>query len=257
MPRVLMYHGLETADQPSEMTDPGDLVYVLGLDAFHQQLDWLARDGWRIVSPAKAVMASRDVVLTFDDGHVSNYELALPSLRERRLPACFFITTDWIDTGHYMTSAMVRELAGAGMSIGAHGASHRFLTDLSDDEARAELAGSRERLEDITGARVTTFSAPGGRVDERIARLARDAGYTAVYTSDVRPRFALSGITAHGRLALKRNYSAGQFADMVRRNRAPESPLLGMGLRMAKRVLGNARYQAMRSAALKLRERVR
>jgi len=250
--RILMYHGIESASMPSEMTDPGDLRYVLGLDTFEVQLDWLARNGWAI-QLTDGAPGARSAVLTFDDGHASNYELALPRLRDRGLPAYFFITTDWIGSDYYMSADMLTELAAAGMTIGGHGASHSFLTDLSDADAQRELESSRDRLQDILGTPVTTMSAPGGRVDLRIARLAKAAGYTDVYISDNKPRFSLPGLRIHGRLALKRNYSAKQFANMVRRNREPGF-LLTSGLRTAKRVLGNDRYLAARGLALRLLE---
>ncbi len=252
--RVLMYHGLETHTKPSEMTDPGDLIYVLQLTALERQLDWLDANAWP-VRPADD--ASSGVVLTFDDGHVSNFELALPCLRDRGVPATFFITTDWIDGDYYMTADMLRELADTpGMTIGGHGASHAFLTDLSDTDAAAELATSRQRLEDIIGKPVTTMSAPGGRVDARIATLARAAGYTDVYTSDNQARFHVPGVHTHGRLAMKRTYSDVQFAQMIRRNREPGF-LLRSGLRTAKQVLGNERYLKLRGMALQLLQRVR
>lgn len=250
--RVLMYHGLESPALPSEMTDPGDLLYVLPVDTFERQIDWLARNGWTIAAPGSPT-GSRTAVLTFDDGHITNHQLALPCLVQRGLRAAFFITTDWIDSDYYMSRDMLAELAEAGMTVGSHGASHAFLTDLSDAEAAAELEGSRDRLSDILSAPVTTISAPGGRVDERIARLIRDAGYTDLYTSDNAPTLHISGLRVHGRLALKRNYTDAQFATMVRHNREP-GWLINRGLRVAKRVLGNRRYLAARAAALRVLE---
>jgi len=250
--RVLMYHGLESPARPIEMTDPGDLLYVLTVDAFERHLDWLARDGWRLAPPG-AGGGPRTAVLTFDDGHITNHQLALPCLRQRGLTAAFFITTNWTDSEHYMSRDMLAELADAGMVIGSHGASHSFLTDLSDTEAIAELETSRDRLADIVGGPITTISAPGGRVDARIARLIRAAGYTDLYTSDNAPSLRAPGLRVHGRLALKRTYSDTQFATMVRRNREP-GWLVNRSLRVAKRVLGNRRYLAARAAALRVLE---
>ncbi len=38
----------------------------------------------------------KSVIVTFDDGHESDYTLALPLLRKFNFKATFFITTDWI-----------------------------------------------------------------------------------------------------------------------------------------------------------------
>lgn len=62
-----------------------------------------------------------------------------------------------------MTSAQVRQLATAGMEIGAHTMTHPILRTLADDEAREEIARSRHELERIIGRPVATFAYPNGR----------------------------------------------------------------------------------------------
>src|ERR1700722_18937196 len=59
-------------------------------------------------------------VVTFDDGHVSNYEVALPLLQNYGLTARFFITAGW--TGQkpdYMSWEDLRKLHNSGQRIGA------------------------------------------------------------------------------------------------------------------------------------------
>src|SRR5687768_15049430 len=46
-----------------------------------------------------------------------------------------------------MTSAQVKDLASAGMTIGAHTVSHPILSRLTESAARAEMAQGREQLE--------------------------------------------------------------------------------------------------------------
>ncbi|MGB5103829.1 MAG: polysaccharide deacetylase family protein, partial [Steroidobacteraceae bacterium] len=64
-----------------------------------------------------------------------------------------------------MRSSQVRQLADAGMEVGAHTVSHPILRVLSDSEASAEIAGSRQVLEQITGRPVRAFAYPNGRRD--------------------------------------------------------------------------------------------
>ena len=80
--------------------------------------------------------------ITFDDGDVSNIEVALPMLLERGMVAEFFITSDFIDQPGMLSSKDVRSLADAGMGIGAHGKSHRFLEDLDQEDLEVELEDS-------------------------------------------------------------------------------------------------------------------
>ena len=62
-----------------------------------------------------------------------------------------------------MTSDQVRELARAGMEIGAHTVTHSLLRDLSDSEARHEVGTSRSRLREITDSSVPVFAYPNGQ----------------------------------------------------------------------------------------------
>jgi peptidoglycan/xylan/chitin deacetylase (PgdA/CDA1 family) len=65
-----------------------------------------------------------------------------------------------------MTSQQVRNLAAAGMEIGAHTMTHPILKTLADDDARLEIDGSRQALERIIGRPVRAFAYPNGRPGE-------------------------------------------------------------------------------------------
>ena len=94
---VLMYHGLHaSADDPGRF----DPVYSVTPEEFRRQLDWLVENGYRAVrlrdleTPDNSAKA---VVISFDDGDVSNRTVALPLLKERGLAAEFFVTADFVD----------------------------------------------------------------------------------------------------------------------------------------------------------------
>ena len=122
--------------------------------------------------------------VTFDDGHMSNFEYALPLLQSRDLKARFFITVGW--TGRkagYMGWNELRALHEAGQSIGAHGWTHTFLTHCSKNDLGVELVTARKVLEDKLGIPITTMSLPGGRYNRRVLGACAEAGYAQVYTS--------------------------------------------------------------------------
>lgn len=58
------------------------------------------------------------------------------------------------------TPGMIESLAESGHEIGSHTSSHRPLSDLTASDRRAELEGSKERLEDLIGGSVSGFRAP-------------------------------------------------------------------------------------------------
>jgi peptidoglycan/xylan/chitin deacetylase (PgdA/CDA1 family) len=122
--------------------------------------------------------------VTFDDGHISNFEYALPILQSWGLVARFFITVGW--TGKkpgYMGWRELRSLHEFGQLIGAHGWSHTFLTHCTQEDLNKELSGARLMLEDKLGTSITTMSLPGGRYNRRVLAACRQAGYTQIYSS--------------------------------------------------------------------------
>jgi len=62
-----------------------------------------------------------------------------------------------------MSSAQVRELHLAGMTIGAHTVSHPILSTLSESNARTEIVQGKERLDEIVGSPISLFAYPNGK----------------------------------------------------------------------------------------------
>jgi peptidoglycan/xylan/chitin deacetylase (PgdA/CDA1 family) len=82
-----------------------------------------------------------------------------------------------------LSSEQVRALSAGGMTIGAHTVNHPILSRIGESEARAEMRESKERLETITGAKVTLFAYPNGKpgtdYTDTHVRLAREVGFEA------------------------------------------------------------------------------
>jgi len=168
-----LYHELRT--------EPSHYSYVIERSAFEQHLDLFlnARTlGDNTLYPE----------ITFDDGHVSSVEIALPALADRNLTATFFLTVGWTASRPgYMNWDQVRTLHAAGQHIGAHGWSHTLLTHCDEAALHTELETARLTLEDKLGAAITTMSLPGGRFNPRVLNACKAAGYNHVYTSNPHP----------------------------------------------------------------------
>jgi peptidoglycan/xylan/chitin deacetylase (PgdA/CDA1 family) len=83
-------------------------------------------------------------------------------------------------------------------TIGAHSISHRMLAKWPDDVARAEMAGSKARIEEQLGLPVRHFAYPVGDPTSAGARefaLARELGFASAVTT--RPGMVFSGHKAH------------------------------------------------------------
>lgn len=94
---------------------------------------------------------------------------------------------DGLAHGLMLTREMVANLAREGIEIGGHTITHPILTRLDDAASRHEIAGGKEQLEAITGKPVRLFAYPNGKVgmdfNERHAQMAKDAGFTAAFTT--------------------------------------------------------------------------
>ena len=246
---VLMYHGLHEGAAACGSWDP---VYSLASDAFARQLDWLAAHGYRSVSLADlagGLLPPRGVLISFDDGDASNLEVAVPMLRERGFAAVFFITSGFLGRPGMLAPDEVPALRAAGMEIGSHGASHRYLADLDASSLAGELAASQACLEALAGTPVTALALPGGRGGERERRAALAQGYRWLFGSAPGPNRKPRPGQWLERLAIRRDLALAEFAALVEwrgplpRIAAARHRLLGLG----KRLLGNARYERLRT----------
>lgn len=198
-------------------------------------------------SQAQGVQDGGRYLLTFDDGNFSDLEIVLPLLKQMDCTATFFIVTDRIGTPHHLSWPQVRELHGAGMTIGSHSVSHPDMRGLDEAGQSKELLASRLRIEDELGAAVTAFSFPFGKFNDGLVGLARETGYSVVCTS----RHGVSDFPA---FLLPRNSVNGSmsWASVSRTLKAAPLTRCGwlledMAKNSVRRVMGDDAYQAMRS----------
>ena len=249
---ILMYHDLaaDGVDTPA-----GHRPYVLEPATFRAQMQRVAAQGLPVPTVTEWCVhrpSGRAVLLTFDDGHVSNHDEALPILVECGLRATFFVTAGSIGTGTTMDWPRIRAMHAAGMEIGSHTVTHRPPSTLDDTALRWELVESRRMLEDGLGAPVTSISSPTGFFNPRMPALAREAGYQAVC-------FGTAGLAADDadalllkRIAVKRSTTTGQFGALLQFDR---SAIRRLRARQAARdftrtVLGPAGYLRLRRVLL-------
>lgn len=180
---VLMYHGLHGSPLEPHF-DPRYSILPVEFERQMRLLSMLRERAWLPgMAPSIDAGAVPEVMITFDDGAASDAEIALPGLLAMGLRAAFFITSDFVDQPGRVRRLQLRALAAAGMTIGSHGASHRFLSTLSPEELRDELRRSRDALEQWIGQEVTLLALPGGRGGVREHEAAIAAGYSMVFGS--------------------------------------------------------------------------
>jgi peptidoglycan/xylan/chitin deacetylase (PgdA/CDA1 family) len=247
-----MYHELLAPGQQPSRPGEGYGRYVMPRDQFRSHLDCIRQCGARGVSIGDVFGSmNRNIVgLTFDDGCASDAMVAAPMLEDFGFSATFYLTVDWLGMPGYLTHHDVRQLAARGFDIGSHSLSHAYLSDLPDAELTRELQESRDRLAQITGTAIRNLSCPGGRWSERVARLAREIGYDSVADSSPLPWSPASDRFRIGRFAMTREISATDLNRLIVAGSWKNAGLKMFVLQAAKNVLGNRRYDQLRSLIL-------
>jgi peptidoglycan/xylan/chitin deacetylase (PgdA/CDA1 family) len=187
--------------------------------------------------------------ITFDDGHVSQYDQAFSVLQELSMKATFFVTAGW--TGKrpgYMTWKQLAELARYGHEVQSHGWSHTLLTQCSAKELQIELLRSKQALEDHLGAKVSAISLPGGRWNTRVLEACRESGYEQVLTSDPwKVSEDVMGLQIAGRWMVTRTMSAQRIQFLLNGKGATLYLLRArhFAKETAKLVLGDSAYRSL------------
>lgn len=120
------------------------------------------------------------------------------------------------DPAPVMTEAELGELTAGGLiCIGAHTMTHPSLPGLSAEDQRAEIAGSKQRLEAITGQSIHRLAYPFGDYDERSIAIAQDLGFkyaVSVEAGPVRDPAACFRLPRHD----IKNWTGEEFAHRLR-----------------------------------------
>ncbi|MFH1245354.1 MAG: polysaccharide deacetylase family protein [Candidatus Omnitrophota bacterium] len=232
MDKILMYHAI--GEQGVDETGAGR--YTVSREAFRRQMEYLS------------LHRDKDFLITFDDGHLSNYQYAYPVLKELGLRAYFFVIVSRIGRPGFMDWDHLRELDQQGMIIGSHGMTHRILTELDEQQLDYELSASKSFLQKRLGQWIDFLSIPRGAYNQRVIDQAARADYKVIFTSNLissRDNFAL------GRIPIKRDWSQEYFIDVLEHGLSFNDRCKELVKDWAKKMLGMSNYDMLRTAILK------
>ena len=120
------------------------------------------------------------IYLTFDFGYETGYSAAiLDTLKEKNAPATFFVVGSYAKNNAETVERMLAE----GHTVGSHSATHKDMTALSDEEARAEITDFNAQFAQQFGVTPTLFRFPEGVFSQRLLALAANEGMRSVFWS--------------------------------------------------------------------------
>jgi len=246
MTAIYMYHAVGNKKQ----TEGADPYYTVTSENFSKQLARIPKS----IPIANQIIKSKSIkdhCITFDDGHISNFSVAFPMLVENSLLAEFYVNTSTIGKKSYISWLQLQEMTNSGMTIQSHGHNHFYFSDLSNKEIYSELDRSKKMIEDKLGNEVVVFAPPGGRFDNRVVKISNDLAYKCLATSipgtviksrgGIVPRFSVLSKTPNKTISdWQRSFSYSTNFERVKYRL----------LRTTKILLGNTRYEQLRSGVL-------
>jgi peptidoglycan/xylan/chitin deacetylase (PgdA/CDA1 family) len=198
---VLMYHRIVNGE-------PGNL-YERSFRDLESDLQYIIDNNINVISFAEMgntlssgkMPKGNSVILTFDDGDNSWYNLVKPTLLKHKMPATFFLWTYMVGHDSFITWEEIEDMSFYTLPggkrpfvFGSHTYSHQYLYQRkgdfsSDTEYNSfldyEMGVSRELIEEHTPGNVTILSLPygDGAGDQEIIAAAARNGYEFIRTS--------------------------------------------------------------------------
>lgn len=140
------------------------------------------------------------MIITADDGYLSNYETAFPILKKYNIPATYFITTQYIGTTTmypHFTWENAKEMEESGLiDIQSHTHSHLLMSKLSKDEVLYQALISFGLIEQKLGERdVKVLSYPQFYNNKKTRKLLEEAGIDLQVTNLAKRYFSKTQCT--------------------------------------------------------------
>ena len=123
---------------------------------------------------------TKRIYLTFDEGYENGYtSKILDSLKEKKVPAVFFVTYDYAKRNHDLVQRMIHE----GHVVGNHSYTHPSMPTLSISKASDEITKMHSYIKENFNYTMTLFRPPMGEFSERTLALAQSLKYKSVFWS--------------------------------------------------------------------------
>ena len=197
----------------------GDMVTVTP-EVFEGQMEYLYKSGYRTLKinelldfiSGKLTIKEKSVVVTFDDAWLDNYIYAFPVIKKYKINATIFVITDRTERASKNKTVIpasvpnhneskllieknedyrvvlnwdiIKEMSDSGIvEIYSHTKSHARCDRLSKSELLEELSESKKTIEKRLGKPCPYLCWPYGKYNETALRIAREAGYKAIFTT--------------------------------------------------------------------------
>ena len=184
---VLCYHHV--------FADGGDMDgFNIRPERFEEQLRYLNEQGYQSIRQEQLIaymlgrtvtLPAKPILITFDDGSLSNYTEVAPLLARYDFNAVLFLYPTIISASRsrYMNWRQVQELVRSGrFEVASHTLWHPMLPAMDRRGIRDQLERSKRILEANLNTTVRMIAYPFGVYDRRVIEEARAVGYELGFT---------------------------------------------------------------------------
>lgn len=188
---------------------------------FKQQVEFIKHYGYKTYKfseiPEGFIKkpSAKEVIITFDDGFLSNYTIAFPLLKSLGIKFNIFLPAQKMELGQdgYITWEMVREMKDSGVAeFGAHTYSHIDARKISDNNYDIEITETNRLISSHIRTDVQDFCFPYGFYNKSIImRLCRKQIYKRLYSSDFMSLKKLADSEIIGRIPISNEYDFRTF----------------------------------------------
>ncbi len=183
---VLLYHDVQ------QQYEPDRAVITVTPERFDEHIAALLKKGYTPISFEDAYKASmgnfampeNPIIITFDDGYLTNYTYAFPIIQKYKVKTTIFVVTETVGktTGNpHFTWEQARIMQQSGLvSIQSHTNSHTDLLTMNSYDIEREIRLSKYLIEKNLGTECDFLAFPFGSCNNEIVNSAYKAGYKVV-----------------------------------------------------------------------------
>ncbi len=193
---VLCYHNIASQDEKQNFPDEKD--WTITTDNFKEQLDYLKNNNYKTLTMdefyrwkiGELDLPYKSVLITFDDGFLSNYEYAFKLLKDYNMNATVFVVGSFIDnssadewTGNiktYMTKDILSNLETEYPNIEIYSHSYNLHFQGAINQDKDVLTNDIKMFNDFYKT-TDVFCYPFGQYNTNIEDCLKESGYKLAF----------------------------------------------------------------------------
>lgn len=216
---VIYYHDI--------VKEEGGGAQHTNIDIFKSHMNYIAENGYKtytfdeLEAGADISFQPKSVLITFDDGWLSNYTEIFEFMKEKNIKYNVYLAVGEIGNNpDYLTWGMVSEMHESGMvGFGAHTYSHVSMKNIAEIDTEKEIEKANEKIFAETGFMPADFCYPYGDFStESNEYLVKNTAYKRIYTSNMDFSYAKDGKIIFGRSSINNDEPFKTFVNKLKGN---------------------------------------